>query len=86
MIAVPVNVSDKNKGPETKEMAEKRARPPHNTAMELLNESESEVSECHVESQEKIIEEYNLKIALSKKETECRTLTELKELQELKAK
>ena len=47
---------------------EKRTRPLHNVAIELLSDSESDVSECVIKSEEEIIREYKEHIALSKKD------------------
>ena len=58
----------------------------NNVALELLNESDSDLSECEVKSEQQILEEYKRYLALSKNDSDCRTIFELQELKDLREK
>ena len=83
MVAVPTNFGSPRKDDDFKDVNTIRSRPLHNVGLELLSDSDSVASECEIKAEEEILEEYKKNIALSKKEAECRTLSELKELQEM---
>ena len=69
MIAVPATGKDKEDF-----TREGRTRPSHNVALELLSDTDSDVSECNVKTRDAIIEEYKSYQIVNKNEKDCRTI------------
>ena len=57
-----------------------------NITLELLNEEEEDMSECKSVSDEQLIEQFKQHVAANKKEEDCKTIEELKELYAFQSK
>ena len=56
---------------DSREIVKKKS---HNIAMDLLSDSDTDLSECNYQTEQQIIDKYNKHVALSKTDKDCKTL------------